>query len=251
MLSSGNYLRRLPAGLDQYDRLIFDSVVTASDMASCALERLEASALSLDTTLPAENSRPLRIGMLSDAWTIVDAIHTSRLLIKSLGGEIALLAEDYLALTAPAWSMRNDMDHLPQKLGNFARRRGVVQPLYGSVRYIRATKEGQATVVTLPFSPPVGQWAALILKPDLAPGEGVTSIHLEAFGHDFALKEACVNLELLLEKIALTVEPMLAEGLTAASDGNAEELARALQPLSLDLIMRVDLVAPGGATESS
>ncbi|WP_304282315.1 hypothetical protein [Caulobacter segnis] len=194
--------------------------------------------MTLDVKAPAEISRPLRVGMLSDAWTVVDAIHASRLLLGALGSDqVKVLAAEYLDLTKPAWSMRNDMDHLPQKLGNFARRRGVVQPLYGSVRYVRATGQGQYTIITLPFASAVEEWAALILTPETIVSEGVTSIHLEAFGHDFALQPACENLRHLLEQIAAVIEPMLIDGLTKASGGDPEELAKALTPLGMDLVM--------------
>lgn len=132
-----DFLHRLPTAVAAHQRLTFESIGIAVEMIDISMSCLKfAAAKIIERRENLDLTRTERIGMLKDAWSIVDQMYALQKLIQSAGDEIDLASANALLVAAePAARLRNWMDHPHQRLSNLPRRKSPIAPVYGILSF--------------------------------------------------------------------------------------------------------------------
>lgn len=132
-----SFLRRIPQIVTAKQRVAMDAIVMAADILVVSYRRMREFAISQGPTVGQVD--PLLIAsIISECWTIVDQLHALRRLMVAADDPNAQHGPNFsrfYVLTEAATHMRNQMDHLDQKLGNFGAKKGLRHPLFGSLSY--------------------------------------------------------------------------------------------------------------------
>ena len=142
LVSDDSYLRKLPVALPLKERMRFDAIVTSADIINQAYNALRQ--LSMDAGIDLDKfTNSARAYALSQCWTLVDQIHAARqLLLPPRGMDGGTLTQAFLDASSPATKLRNDMDHLADKLDNLSKRKGLRLPVFGCLSYYYSAEPG-------------------------------------------------------------------------------------------------------------
>lgn len=246
MLSSDDFLRRLPKCLDPVERLRLETLVFAHDLMETALGRLYAVGLAFD-----ENNDAQRLAMFSDAWTIIDQVHVVRQVLLSLTGDdrksdTKAFIDDFAA----ACTMRNKMDHLNQNLPNRAKASGRTSALFGMLTFFRPYADrwehglrdgevrGDLFLVSAGSTP--RDMVGGVAFHDLDIHLPICSFKLEAFDLSLLIERAVLQTRRLLKRMSDDVKSNVeakVDELAATASNTREELMR---PASGHIVIRMD-----------
>jgi len=136
-LPPGAFLRALPFTVDETQRFRIDALVLCAAIIASAYEQMIELALRAkweESQDDAVRSGHLDIALFQHAWSVVDQVYAMRRLLSSLefkGEDI----DAFLAVTEIAYSLRNRMDHLDQRIPNIAASKDNTRSLFGSLSY--------------------------------------------------------------------------------------------------------------------
>jgi len=136
-LPPGSFLHALPFIVDETQRFRIDALVLCAAIIASAYEQMVELALRAkweESQDAAVRSGHLDIALFQHAWSIVDQVYAMRRLLRSLefkGEDI----DAFLTATENAYSLRNRMDHLDQRIPNIAASKDNTRSLFGSLSY--------------------------------------------------------------------------------------------------------------------
>jgi hypothetical protein len=204
-LPGRSFIRALPFVVDETQRFRMDALVVCADILAAAYTQLIE--LALRSKWQESQSDSLRahhidIAMFQHAWSMVDQIYSLRLLLRSLG----FTGEDvdaFMTATAPAYILRNRMDHLDARIPNIVASKSQTRALFGSLSYFVL---GAAV-----GSPEVAVFLAVQQAEPVRPGEQVAAARIPAETRmpigNFTLYAD--NQELDLDAAILTLGPVM------------------------------------------
>ena len=134
ILGDDHFLRRIPGVLDAQQRILLEGLVHVADSLAAAYYHLYETALKCgrdDGTLSARD----RAMMFNCAWSIVDDLYAAGKLITRLRPGAPSKPGDFLDLASDVADLRNAMDHLAERAGNFASARNIQRPLFGAISF--------------------------------------------------------------------------------------------------------------------
>lgn len=139
IVSENSFLRRLPNILEAEQRMRLDALVFSADMLQHAWITLVQVATSLGSGREGAIRRE-RALLFAAAWSIVDHLNAARQLLQSLPheGEEGPRWKALMQALEPARKLRNQMDHLTQKIGNLAKQKGRRSAIFGTLSYFLA-----------------------------------------------------------------------------------------------------------------
>jgi hypothetical protein len=204
------FLHRLPEQLDLKQRVIFEAIAFAADFVELAMERilsLVLSALKRDGDLaftPYEQNC-----LFLDAWSLVDQINNMHEIIKALPASFKTpISKNFIKHTAVVRNIRNDMEHLVQRLGNIVGK-GLTNPIFGVLTFTwiptdKIDKDNFIGNVVCTFASAVHTKSFYLdssrcLSPNIVPPCGFFLLH--AFGRTVNLGELADHARALREHL--------------------------------------------------
>jgi hypothetical protein len=114
-------LRGLPANLEPRQRVLFDGVRFAIDMAELTFDRLVDALLRISQDGKADNVPGGFGAPFCDAWTVIDSVNRIRPLLLSIpGAKDALPVQHFIQKTEDVYRLRNRVQHLHGRLDKLA-----------------------------------------------------------------------------------------------------------------------------------
>ena len=143
LVAEDSYLRKLPIVLNVRQRLAFDAVVMAADIATicyCELRQIGVSLAQSHDTL-----KPLQFAsFIGRCWTIIDQVHALGQLLDlkpEASDRIGMPYQKFRDQLEDVRFIRNKMDHLRGNLKNLSNKSGDRSPLFGSLSFIYGTNQ--------------------------------------------------------------------------------------------------------------
>lgn len=141
-LGSDDMLRRLPSVVDPLTRLRLDTHVYCHDVILVNLDRLIASCERVDTEVV---DSLLVANLFSSAWSIIDQLDIARQVLQADSGERGPLTKELLQEARYGRTMRNHMDHISGRMPTLIAKKGVAEPLFGTLSFVRCSENELAS----------------------------------------------------------------------------------------------------------
>ena len=147
MITQNSFFKTIPGAIDLEQRLTFEGAGWAIQMLSLSYDKLKAAASQVDVTSPAYPTAKAT-EIFACCWSIIDQCHMLRKLFERMdpapGGLTARFIEKFEAATL----IRNDMDHLPVKIPNIAKKKHPMPPLFGALSFLAIGDEDMSDSAT-------------------------------------------------------------------------------------------------------
>jgi hypothetical protein len=222
MLPEDAFLRRLPMCLDPAQSVQVEALVFSSDAIDANLDIIKRETLKYREAI-CDAPYPVRVGLFTSAWAIVDCVHVARQVIRALD-YLTPVASDFLSKYESAAKLRNKMDHLTSNASNIANAKGR-PPVFGTLSYVCIPERNVRTTETGAFAfdgggtvlLSTGRFAAggvitFVNPADVQPMTGrVSSFLLSAFDHSINLNEVADNLRNVMVEINANLETTIRE----------------------------------------
>ncbi|WP_419318915.1 hypothetical protein ACN2C7_18355 [Caulobacter sp. ErkDOM-E] len=165
ILGDDAFLRRLPAGFSSEEKIRFEALVFISDTLTWAFQAIRLGALRCAERGIATTCE--RAELFAAAWSIVDSVHAARTIINTIAKNGAgPKTRDFIESTSDFTLLRNDMDHLDQKVAGLAGAKGHRRPLFGALSFFYSK---QSDLIEGPNGPHLSRGASIIISAG-APG---------------------------------------------------------------------------------
>jgi hypothetical protein len=141
---SRRILRRVPLFVKPAQRIRYESIALATEIMELNLAAIRS--LAEAKTLENPDDPPFSIAEISRsislAWSIVDQADLLRQLIKAEGKDLDLdSASTFTALCGTVRTLRNWMDHLPQRIASYIAQKGKLPPAHGALSFTYIERE--------------------------------------------------------------------------------------------------------------
>ena len=199
MLPQDAFLRAMPRAIDLESRLRFEAIVTSVDIIDLAYRRLTdvLTRLARCSDVLAVIS-DARVDVTTHCWTIIDHLHNLRELTKK-SQEYDEWVATFTASIEPATLMRNAMDHLSGRLGNFSQTKGSALPMHGCISFAASTEDGFEWIQLALGAPHhTQQHSAAIDMWMVAPTNTVDHINFAAFNDQLDFSRVVTELRELI-----------------------------------------------------
>lgn len=149
MISTDSALRRLPRGLDAHQRVYFDTIRHAAEMAHVAYGRMVATLTEMVVTRHrGDEVQPIRFSeAFLDAWSFVDCIDRLRLTLRIATSDgrakRSPATERFLEFSEEVRLLRNVGDHVAQRVAQIV---AESMPSLGVLRWLTVTDAAQGIV---------------------------------------------------------------------------------------------------------
>ncbi|MER9295763.1 hypothetical protein NKI38_04575 [Mesorhizobium sp. M0621] len=230
MLPDNAFMRRLPIAVPLKKRLEVDAILTSTDIAFVAYDKifdiLTGLHLSQVPGIPLRTATELCL----NAWAIVDSVHTLRQFAEKTAKPEGQMAR-FLKSCEHFTEMRNVMHHRAGQLGNAANTKAENHPTYGVVSFcspIDSDQRFNMTQITLGTTHHERHRFADV-DSNLNPSDKtITHVTLTAFDYQTDLSR--VNLELyeLIVSMNRQLQETILPQLTAAAEAAGEDLDKVL-----------------------
>jgi hypothetical protein len=243
----------LPYVLESKQRLRFEAFVVSADTITHAFRTMWFIATHVGQALDQLDS-PRRTAMISSAWQIVDHLH----MIRQVLGDLIPAGPDsktdeFLKLSEPATLLRNDMNHLNQKIGNLVARKDPFHPLFGSLAYVAFPKQKSQPGER---PPPDQLYTVIITAGTLGRGEHMEIINpagrkmvgpvdlfqLQAFDQTVKLSEVLSELSALAKFLEQELEKQMVKRAEEVSVATGKTVAELLAHPAAGIVMALPML---------